>query len=224
MKRAPGQCSGRLARPRDIFRHPPSCRWQTSSPWCIGARLDHDIPVMLRRPAPATCRSRKTRPLLPAPLYLVCRRTTPTTRRDIPGRVNDHVKVIHSFFADPCHRAAHRDDPQTCPANRPQDRPQVRAAHELSAEFRANRQAWRGLCARSMKAISLRSTTRGNPPPARRTPAKRRQSPCPRRHNQTDDSDGGRGGEIRTPDPLLPKQMRYQAALRPDACPIDRGV
>jgi hypothetical protein len=26
----------------------------------------------------------------------------------------------------------------------------------------------------------------------------------------------GRGGEIRTPDPLLPKQMRYQAALRPD--------
>ncbi len=26
----------------------------------------------------------------------------------------------------------------------------------------------------------------------------------------------GRGGGIRTPDPLLPKQMRYQAALRPD--------
>ena len=26
----------------------------------------------------------------------------------------------------------------------------------------------------------------------------------------------GRGGEIRTPDPLLPKQMRYQAALRPE--------
>ncbi len=26
----------------------------------------------------------------------------------------------------------------------------------------------------------------------------------------------GRGGEIRTPDPLFPKQMRYQAALRPD--------
>ena len=31
----------------------------------------------------------------------------------------------------------------------------------------------------------------------------------------------GRGGEIRTPDPLLPKQMRYQAALHPD-CPIHR--
>ena len=28
----------------------------------------------------------------------------------------------------------------------------------------------------------------------------------------------GRGGGIRTPDPLLPKQMRYQAALRPDPC------
>src|SRR5918996_285582 len=27
----------------------------------------------------------------------------------------------------------------------------------------------------------------------------------------------GRGGVIRTPDPLLPKQMRYQAAPRPDA-------
>ncbi len=27
---------------------------------------------------------------------------------------------------------------------------------------------------------------------------------------------GGRGGVIRTRDPLLPKQMRYQAALRPD--------
>ncbi len=26
----------------------------------------------------------------------------------------------------------------------------------------------------------------------------------------------GRGGEIRTPDPLFPKQMRYQAALRPE--------
>ena len=31
----------------------------------------------------------------------------------------------------------------------------------------------------------------------------------PRREN-------GRGGGIRTPDPLLPKQMRYQTALRPD--------
>ncbi len=26
----------------------------------------------------------------------------------------------------------------------------------------------------------------------------------------------GRGGGIRTRDPLLPKQMRYQAALRPE--------
>ena len=26
----------------------------------------------------------------------------------------------------------------------------------------------------------------------------------------------GRGGEIRTPDPLLPKQLRYQAALHPE--------
>jgi hypothetical protein len=26
----------------------------------------------------------------------------------------------------------------------------------------------------------------------------------------------GRGGGIRTPDPLLPKQMRYQTALRPE--------
>ena len=26
----------------------------------------------------------------------------------------------------------------------------------------------------------------------------------------------GRGGVIRTPDPLVPNQMRYQAALRPD--------
>ena len=26
----------------------------------------------------------------------------------------------------------------------------------------------------------------------------------------------GRGGEIRTPDPLLPKQMRYQTALHPE--------
>ena len=26
----------------------------------------------------------------------------------------------------------------------------------------------------------------------------------------------GRGGEIRTPDPLVPNQMRYQTALRPD--------
>jgi hypothetical protein len=33
--------------------------------------------------------------------------------------------------------------------------------------------------------------------------------------SQTFDSNG-RGGGIRTPDPLLPKQMRYQTALRPD--------
>ncbi len=26
----------------------------------------------------------------------------------------------------------------------------------------------------------------------------------------------GRGGGIRTPDPLLPKQLRYQAALHPE--------
>ena len=29
-------------------------------------------------------------------------------------------------------------------------------------------------------------------------------------------SKSGRGGGIRTPDPLVPNQMRYQAALRPD--------
>jgi hypothetical protein len=46
----------------------------------------------------------------------------------------------------------------------------------------------------------------------------------------------GRGGVIRTRDPLLPKQMRYQAALRPDRhccrgpvlanqrCPLDRTI
>jgi hypothetical protein len=28
----------------------------------------------------------------------------------------------------------------------------------------------------------------------------------------------GRGGAIRTPDPLRPRQVRYQAALRPDIC------
>ncbi len=30
-------------------------------------------------------------------------------------------------------------------------------------------------------------------------------------------ADAGRGGEIRTPDPLFPKQVRYQTALRPDS-------
>ena len=32
----------------------------------------------------------------------------------------------------------------------------------------------------------------------------------------------GRGGRIRTADPLLPKQMRYQAALHPDLCEHNR--
>ena len=32
----------------------------------------------------------------------------------------------------------------------------------------------------------------------------------------------GRGGGIRTPDPLLPKQMRYQTALRPDKAIVSR--
>ncbi len=35
-------------------------------------------------------------------------------------------------------------------------------------------------------------------------------------------NENGRSGGIRTPDPLLPKQMRYQAALHSDAC-ISRG-
>ena len=30
----------------------------------------------------------------------------------------------------------------------------------------------------------------------------------------------GRGDWIRTSDPLLPKQMRYQAALRPERCEV----
>ncbi len=34
----------------------------------------------------------------------------------------------------------------------------------------------------------------------------------------------GRGGGIRTPDPLLPKQMRYQTALRPDSMPHSNRV
>ena len=34
----------------------------------------------------------------------------------------------------------------------------------------------------------------------------------------------GRGGEIRTPDPLFPKQMRYQAALRPGPWRVFRRV
>ena len=32
----------------------------------------------------------------------------------------------------------------------------------------------------------------------------------------------GRSGEIRTPDPLLPKQVRYQAALRSDTAFIEQ--
>ena len=38
------------------------------------------------------------------------------------------------------------------------------------------------------------------------------------------DGDAGRGGGIRTPDPLLPKQMRYQTALRPDPAIVSRKV
>ena len=34
----------------------------------------------------------------------------------------------------------------------------------------------------------------------------------------------GRGGGIRTHDPLLPKQMRYQAALRPEEARILQRV
>jgi hypothetical protein len=34
----------------------------------------------------------------------------------------------------------------------------------------------------------------------------------------------GRAGRIRTDDPLLPKQMRYQAALRPDLAPPAAGA
>jgi hypothetical protein len=39
------------------------------------------------------------------------------------------------------------------------------------------------------------------------------ESPCLQLINSI-----GRGGEIRTHDPLRPRQVRYQAALRPDIC------
>ena len=35
-------------------------------------------------------------------------------------------------------------------------------------------------------------------------------------NNQVGPIKNGRSGEIRTPDPLVPNQMRYQAALRPE--------
>ena|ERR1700722_15903466 len=38
----------------------------------------------------------------------------------------------------------------------------------------------------------------------------------------SDHCQNGRGGGIRTPDPLLPKQMRYQTALRPDCLLVYR--
>ena len=41
---------------------------------------------------------------------------------------------------------------------------------------------------------------------------------CARGGMMLGDDSNGRGGGIRTPDPLLPKQMRYQTALRPDIC------
>ncbi len=34
----------------------------------------------------------------------------------------------------------------------------------------------------------------------------------------------GRGREIRTPDPLVPNQMRYQTALYPDVSPVNLGI
>jgi len=34
----------------------------------------------------------------------------------------------------------------------------------------------------------------------------------------------GRGGEIRTPDPLHPMQVRYQAALRPEGADYSRAL
>ncbi len=34
----------------------------------------------------------------------------------------------------------------------------------------------------------------------------------------------GRGGEIRTPDPLHPMQVRYQAALRPEGANYSRAL
>ena len=37
-------------------------------------------------------------------------------------------------------------------------------------------------------------------------------------NNAADFLNIGRGGEIRTPDILHPKQARYQTALRPDTC------
>ena len=36
--------------------------------------------------------------------------------------------------------------------------------------------------------------------------------------------ENGRGDWIRTNDPLLPKQVRYQTALRPDMLRMDAGV
>jgi hypothetical protein len=40
---------------------------------------------------------------------------------------------------------------------------------------------------------------------------------------QNSHSESGRGDWIRTSDPLRPRQVRYQAALRPDAAIIPHG-
>ena len=41
-------------------------------------------------------------------------------------------------------------------------------------------------------------------------------------HNSFLSQEPGRGGEIRTPDILLPKQARYQATLHPEGCALYR--
>ena len=50
---------------------------------------------------------------------------------------------------------------------------------------------------------------------------RREREPFPRFHHELTacsfDLQHGRGGGIRTPDPLVPNQMRYQTALRPDS-------
>src|SRR5690606_14676845 len=61
--------------------------------------------------------------------------------------------------------------------------------------------------------VRINPAGRGRPPPATVTVKKKRASRNLRLALSDPD---GRGGGIRTRDPLLPKQMRYQAALRPD--------
>jgi hypothetical protein len=198
--------------------------------WATSRRLRPRQARLLREPCPPAARlRRRARRRLPAPLIHRARRSRPRASvpfkppRAPPFRLRQRASVPTAAVRPTLASVAIRR-PKLQPPGFPIRR---RRIQERAAILRAPQPA-AGLSAKARSASRWPSARRRGTPKRicpRKRGAKRagarspnrifrmRLPPMPGNGFSAQENDG-RSGEIRTPDPLLPKQVRYQAALR----------